>query len=47
MVCAFGLVHKVIAGSTKQSQKFAHVIAHYTTGGVDHNVFALPRLIFP
>jgi len=43
MVAAFRLVRKLIRPSTKQLQKFAHAIAHCTVGGVDHNVFALPR----
>jgi hypothetical protein len=47
MVATFGLVCKLIRPSTKQSQKFVHVIAHCAAGGVDHNVFALPRFIFP
>ena len=27
-------------------QKFVHVVAHCTAGGVDHNMFAWPRFVF-
>ena len=47
MVAALELVHNLTRRSTKQLQKFVHIIDYCTVGGIDHNVIALPRLIFP
>jgi hypothetical protein len=47
LVAALRLVRWLIWNSKKQSQKFVHVVAHRTMSGVDDNVFALPRFVFP
>jgi len=47
LVAALGVVRKLIWRSTEQLQKLIHTVAHCMAGSVDHNVSALPRLVFP